>query len=89
VTGFFASRTGYGPSSRDCLNLLGMLAQRAIFHLLDEPVPVLADPFPEDGPLAGAYRLHLPSDDLTIWYTITKTQDGQVVIVVHYIKANT
>ena len=64
-------------------------AQRAIFHLLDEPVPVLADPFPEDDPLPGAYRLHLPSDDLTIWYTVTETQDGQVVIVVQYVKADT
>jgi hypothetical protein len=31
--------------------------QRAIFHLLDEPVPTLADPFPEDDPLPGAYEL--------------------------------
>jgi hypothetical protein len=50
---------------------------------------VLADPFPEDDPLPGAYRLHLPSEDLTIWYTLTETQDGQVVIVVQYIKADT
>jgi hypothetical protein len=34
--------------------------RRAIFHLLDEPVPVLAEPFPETDPLPGAYRLHLP-----------------------------
>ena len=27
--------------------------QRAIFHLLDEPVPTLADPFPKDEPLAA------------------------------------
>lgn len=64
-------------------------AQRAIFHLLEEPVPTLADPFPEEDPLPGAYRLHLPADDLTIWYTVTETQDGQVVIVVQYIKADT
>ena len=36
--------------------------QRAIFHLLDEPVPTLADPFPSDDPLPGAYELHLPTD---------------------------
>jgi hypothetical protein len=30
-------------------------AHRAIFHLLEEPVPALADPFPEVDPLPGAY----------------------------------
>ena len=40
--------------------------QRTIFHLLDEPVPALADPFPSDDPLPGAYELHLPADDVTI-----------------------
>jgi len=40
--------------------------QRTIFHLLDEPVPALADPFPRDDPLPGAYELHLPADDVTI-----------------------
>ena len=64
-------------------------AHRAIFRLLEEPVPALADPFPEADPLPGAYRLHLPSDGLTIWYTVTESQDGQVVIVVQYIKADT
>ena len=34
--------------------------QRTIFHLLDEPVPALADPFPRDDPLPDAYELHLP-----------------------------
>ncbi len=29
--------------------------QRVIFHLLEEPVPTLADPFPEQDPLPGAY----------------------------------
>lgn len=40
-------------------------AHKAIFHLLEEPVPALADPFPDGDPLPGAYRLHLPSDGLT------------------------
>jgi hypothetical protein len=64
-------------------------AHRAIFHLLDEPVPALADPFPEVDPLPGAYRLQLPSDGLTIWYTVTESPDGQVVIIVQYVKADT
>ena len=54
-------------------------AHRAIFHLLEEPVPALADPFPEDDPLPGAYGLHLPSDGLTIWYTVTDSLGGHVV----------
>jgi hypothetical protein len=41
--------------------------QRAVFHLLEEPVPTLADPFPADELLPGAYELHLPSDGVTIW----------------------
>jgi hypothetical protein len=32
--------------------------------------PALADPFPADDPLPGAYELHLPSDNVTIWYTV-------------------
>jgi hypothetical protein len=64
-------------------------AHRVIFHLLEEPVPALADPFPETDPLPGAYRLYLPSDGLTIWYTVTESPDGRVVIVVQYVKADT
>jgi len=64
-------------------------ARKAIIHLLEEPVPALAEPFPDGHPLPGAYRLHLPSDGLTIWYTVTEGPDGQVVIVVQYVKADT
>ena len=53
--------------------------QRAIFHLLDEPVPTLADPFPDDDPLPGAYELHLPSDGVTIWYTVTPYEGQEIV----------
>jgi hypothetical protein len=62
-------------------------AHRAIFHLLDEPVPALAEPFPEQDPLPGAYRLHLPSDGLTIG-TRSRQPGKQVVIVVQYVKAD-
>ena len=31
-------------------------AHKVIFHLLEEPIPALADPFPEADPLPGAYR---------------------------------
>ena len=50
--------------------------QRVIFHLLEEPVPTLADPFPEDDPLPGAYELHLPSDGVTIWYVVAVPRAG-------------
>jgi len=62
--------------------------QRTIFYLLDEPVPALADPFPRDDPLPGAYELHLPADDVTIWYTVTE-HEGQEVISVQHVSLDT
>lgn len=62
--------------------------QGVIFHLLDEPVPTLADPFPADDPLPGAYELHLPSDSVTIRYTVTSYQ-GQEIISIQHIRADT
>jgi hypothetical protein len=62
---------------------------KAIFHLLEEPVPALAEPFPDRDPLPGAYRLTLPSDGLTVWYTVTEIPGGQVVIIVQHVKADT
>lgn len=62
--------------------------QRTIFHLLDEPVPVLADPFPRDDPLPGAYELRLPADFITIWYTVTPYR-GQEVISIQYVRVDT
>ena len=61
--------------------------QRAI-NLLDEPVPTLADPFPSDDPLPSAYELHLPADDVTIWYTVTE-HEGQEVISVQHVSLDT
>src|SRR6476646_2591278 len=62
--------------------------QRTIFHLLDEPVPALADPFPRDDPLPGAYELHLPADDVTIWYVVT-LGEAQEVITVQHVRVDT
>ena len=62
--------------------------QRAIFHLLDEPAPTLADPFPQDDPLPGAYELHLPADHVTIWYTVIP-HHGQEVIAIQLIRPDT
>jgi hypothetical protein len=62
--------------------------QRAIFHLLDEPVPTLADPFPVDDPLPGAYELQLPSEGVTIWYTVA-IYEGQDVISIQHVRVDT
>ena len=67
---------------------LRQAVHRAVFHLLQEPVPTLADAFPEDDPLPGAYRLHLPSDGVSIWYTVTP-YEGKEVITIQYVKADT
>jgi hypothetical protein len=52
-----------------------------IAHLLEEPVPTLADSFPFDAPLPGAYELHLPSDDVAIWYTVMPYQGEEVISI--------
>jgi len=62
--------------------------QRAVFQLLTEPVPTLADPFPRDAPLPGAYELHLPHDGVTIWYVVTP-YGGKEVITVEVVPADT
>lgn len=59
-----------------------------IFSLLDEPRPAFADPFPEDQPLPGAYELHLPTDGVTIWYTLTE-RDGVEYISIQLVRADT
>jgi hypothetical protein len=40
-------------------------------------------PFPRDDPLPGAYELHLPADDVTIWYTITEHEGHEIISVQH------
>ena len=62
--------------------------QRTIFHLLAEPVPMLADPFPIDDPLPGAYELHLPAEDVTIWYTVI-VHEGQEIISIQHVSLDT
>ena len=62
--------------------------QRTIFHLLEEPVPTLADPFPNDDTLPGAYELHLPSDNVTIWHTVTP-YEGQEIISIQHVRLDT
>ena len=89
MTGFFASRTEPGTSLKHCRNHSGTPPTGRSFTCSKSQSPALADPFPEVDPLPGAYRLYLPSDGLTIWYTVTESPDGQVVIVVQYVKADT
>ncbi|MBN6058438.1 hypothetical protein JYK22_41340, partial [Nonomuraea sp. RK-328] len=58
--------------------------QLAIFTLLDEPRPTLAEPM--DG-VPNAYELNLVSDDITIWYTIT-LHEGVEVITIQVVRPN-
>jgi hypothetical protein len=79
------------PSWQEIEALPGPLrrtVQHVIFHLLDEPVPTLADPFPQGDPLPGAYQLHLPSDGVTIWYSVTP-YEGQEIISIWHVKLDT
>ena len=57
--------------------------------VIEAVICILPTRFPEQIRCQGAYRLYLPSDGLTIWYTITESEDGQVVIVGRYVRADT
>jgi hypothetical protein len=86
VTSAFLS--GLGSRSRTFPNNCVGQVQRAIFHLLEEPAPTLADPFPPDDPLPGEYELYLPADGVTIWYVVTPS-DGYEVITVQQVRVDT
>lgn len=62
---------------------LGWAVERTAFQLLDNPVPAIAEPFPESDPLPGAYELHLPSDQITIWYVIVPRGDREIIMIQH------
>jgi hypothetical protein len=76
-------------SLKRCRNHFGTLPTRRSSTCSKSQSPRLPTRFPEVDPLPGAYRLYLPSDGLTIWYTVTESPDGQGVIVVQYVKADT
>lgn len=60
---------------------------RTLAYLLQDPVPSLAEPFPDDGdPLPGAYELRLPADDVTIWYVVATDKDGTEVILIQHVE---
>jgi hypothetical protein len=60
---------------------------RAVAYLVEDPVPSLAEPFPDDGdPLPGAYELRLPADDVTIWYAVATDNDGTQVILIQHVE---
>lgn len=83
------SPTGPGTSSKLCRSHFATPLTERSSTCSTNQFPVLAEPFPEADPLPGAYRLHLPSDGLTIWYTVTESPDRQVVIVVQHLKVDT
>ena len=88
MTALSGSTTSRGRTSRRCRGHCGKRFTGRSSISSEEPVPALADPFPEDDPLPGAYRLHLPSDGVSIWYTVTR-HEGQEVITIQYVKADT
>jgi hypothetical protein len=45
-------------------------------------------PFPSDAPLPGAYELNLPSDNVTIWYTVSLYK-GQEIISIQHVRLDT
>ena len=77
-----------GRKSRPCRNQCDGRFSARSFHLLDDPVPTLADPFPEDDPLPGAYELHLPSGNVTIWYMVTP-HEGREIISIQHVRLDT
>jgi len=77
-----------GRRSRALPESVRWTVQRVIFHLLEEPVPTLADSFPEQDPLPGAYELHLPSDGVTIWYVVAPYR-GQEIISIQLVRLDT
>ena len=68
---------------------LRKVVHRVLTHLLEEPVPTLADPFPPDDPLPGAYELHLPADGVSIWYVVALDHDGTEVILIQRVRLDT
>lgn len=40
-------------------------------------------PFPADDPVPGAYELHLRADDVTIWYTVARYEDREIISIQH------
>jgi hypothetical protein len=89
VTASSASRTGPGTRSKHYRSHSATPPTRQSSTCSKNQSPRSPTRSPQTDPLPGAYRLHMPSDGLTIWYTVTESPDGQVVIVVQYVKADT
>jgi hypothetical protein len=81
----FVARLAFPGETWSEIEALPEPARRAVHgvlaHLIEEPVPSLAEPFPDGDPLAGAYRLHLPSDGVTIWYVVTQHEGTEIVSI--------
>ena len=45
--------------------------------------PSAGGTFSLDDLLPGAYELHLPADDVTIWYTVSEHEGNEVISVQH------
>ncbi len=78
-----ASRARPGRRSRPCRSRCGGRSSARSSICWTSQSPGLADPFPRDDPLPGAYELHLPADDVTIWFTVTEDEGREVISVQH------
>ena len=58
------------------------------FPLAGRASPDPRGSFPSNDPLPGAYELHLPADNVTIWYTVT-VHEGQEVISIQHVSLDT
>jgi hypothetical protein len=89
VTGFSASPTGPGTSSKHCRSHCGTPPTgRSSACSTNQSQGWLSRFRKATRYLAPTVSI-CPSDGLTIWYTVTETPEGQVVIVVQYVKADT
>ena len=59
--------------------------QRTIFHLLDEPVPALADPFPATTHCPTHTNCTCPPTTWPIWYTVTEHEGQEIISVQHVV----
>lgn len=73
----------HGTRLRPCRSHCGGRCSARSFICSTNQSRSLADPFPSEDPLPGAYELHLPADDVTIWYTVAAHEGQQVISVQH------
>ena len=88
MTGSFASRTESGMSSKGCPNHFGTPPTGRSFTCSMNQSRRLPTHFPKQTP-CQVPTVSISVGRLDHWYTVTERSDGQVVVVVQYVKADT